>query len=44
MKLLDFMNLPYEQDVYEAMLPKITWLEEQKQELLKKSIRKAVAV
>lgn len=30
------MNLPYEQDEYEAMLPKITWLEEQRQELMKK--------
>lgn len=37
MEILDFMNLPYEQDEYEAMLPKITWLEEQRQELMKKS-------
>lgn len=37
MEILDFMNLPYEQDEYEAMLPKITWLEEQKQKLLKKN-------
>lgn len=37
MEILDFMNLPYEQDEYEAMLPKITWLEEQKQELLIKN-------
>ncbi len=36
MEILDFMNLPYEQDEYEAMLPKITWLEEQRQELMKK--------
>ena len=36
MDILDFMNLPYEQDEYELMLPKITWLEEPKQELLKK--------
>ena len=34
MDILDFMNLPYEQDEYELMLPKITWLEEPKQELL----------
>jgi len=31
MDILDFMNLPYEQDEYELMLPKITWLEEQEQ-------------
>jgi hypothetical protein len=36
MYILDFMNLPYEQDEYEKMLPKITWLEEQEQKLLKK--------
>lgn len=36
MDILDFMNLPYEQDEYELMLPKITWLEEQEQKLLKK--------
>lgn len=34
-EILDFMNLPYEQDEYELMLPKITWLEEQEQKLLK---------
>lgn len=33
MEILDFMNLPYEQDECEKMLPKITWLEEPKQEL-----------
>lgn len=33
MEILDFMNLPYEQDEYEKMLPKIIWLEETKQEL-----------
>lgn len=32
--ILDFMNLPYEQDEYEAMLPKITWIEEPEQELM----------
>lgn len=36
MEILDFMNLPYEQDEYEAMLPKITWLEEEQQELVEK--------
>ena len=36
MDILDFMNLPYEKDEYEMMLPKITWLEEQEQKLLKK--------
>lgn len=40
MEILDFMNLPYEQDEYEAMLSKITWLEEEQQELVeKKQIR-----
>lgn len=34
--ILDFINLPYEKDEYELMLPKITWLEEQEQKLLKK--------
>lgn len=34
MHILDFMNLPYEQEDYEKMLPKITWLEEQEQKLL----------
>ena len=32
--ILDFMNLPYERDEYELMLPKIIWLEEQEQILL----------
>lgn len=36
MNILDFMNLPYKQDEYEQMLPKITWLEEPEQKLLKK--------
>jgi hypothetical protein len=36
MYILDFMNLPYEKDDYQKMLPKITWLEEQEQKLLKK--------
>lgn len=35
MYILNFMNLPYEQDEYEKMLTKITWLEEKKQKLLK---------
>lgn len=35
MYILDYMNLPYEQEDYEKMLPKITWLEEQEQKLLK---------
>lgn len=34
MNILDFMNLPYEQDEYEQMLPKITWLEEPEQNSL----------
>lgn len=34
MDILDFMNLPYEPDEYERMLPMITWLDEKEQELL----------
>jgi hypothetical protein len=35
MYILDFMNLPYEKDDYQKMLPKITWLDEQEQKLVK---------
>ena len=33
MKILDFMNLPYEDEPYEMMLEKIVWLPEEKQYL-----------
>ena len=39
MEILDFMNLPYETDDYEKMLPKIIWFEELKQELLEKTYK-----
>ena len=35
MKILDFMNLPYENEPYEKMLEKIVWLPEEKQYLKK---------
>ena len=35
MKILDFMNLPYEDEPYEKMLEKIVWLPEEKQYLKK---------
>jgi hypothetical protein len=35
MYILDFMNLPYEKDDCQKMLPKITWLDEQEQKLVK---------
>ena len=35
MKILDFMNLPYENEPYEKMLGKIVWLPEEKQYLKK---------
>ncbi len=34
MEILDFMNLPYEEDEYEKILPKITWLKEKEAKLL----------
>ena len=34
MKILDFMNLPYEDESYEKMQEKIVWLPEKKQHLL----------
>nr|WP_296965711.1 hypothetical protein [uncultured Mediterraneibacter sp.] len=35
MKILDFMNLPYEDESYEKMQEKIVWLPEKKQHLKK---------
>jgi hypothetical protein len=35
MYILDFMNLPYEKDDCQKMLPNITWLDEQEQKLVK---------
>lgn len=33
MDILDFMNLPYEEDKYKKMLPKIVWIDDPKQKL-----------
>ena len=34
MEILDFMNLPYEEDDYKKMLSKVIWLEEEEQKLI----------
>ncbi len=34
MEILDFMNLPYEEDEYEKILTKVTWLKEKEAKLL----------
>lgn len=34
MEILDFMNLPYEENEYEKILPKVTWLKEKEAKLL----------